>query len=64
LYSRRGSSVGLRLAFFRNGPLSACRLTCAASGQTRHVEAERPGQLLGLDTFYIGKLKGVGKVWQ
>src|SRR5262247_762847 len=31
-------------------------------GQTRHVEAERPGELLCLDTFYIGKLKGVGKV--
>ena len=33
-------------------------------GQTSHVEAERPGELLCLDTFYIGKLKGVGKVWQ
>jgi transposase InsO family protein len=33
-------------------------------GETRHVEAERPGELLCLDTFYIGKLKGVGKVWQ
>ena len=33
-------------------------------GQMRHVEAERPGELLCLDTFYIGKLKGVGKVWQ
>jgi transposase InsO family protein len=33
-------------------------------GNTRHVEAERPGELLCLDTFYIGKLKGVGKVWQ
>src|SRR5262249_56625809 len=33
-------------------------------GQTRHVEAERPGELLCLDTFYIGKLKGVGTVWQ
>jgi hypothetical protein len=25
---------------------------------------ERPGELLCLDTFYIGELKGVGKVWQ
>ncbi|OLB04719.1 MAG: hypothetical protein AUH14_10340 [Candidatus Rokubacteria bacterium 13_2_20CM_69_15_1] len=33
-------------------------------GQTRHVVAERPGELVCLDTFYIGKLKGVGKVWQ
>ena len=33
-------------------------------GQTRHVEAARPGELVCLDTFSIGKLKGVGKVWQ
>jgi transposase InsO family protein len=30
----------------------------------RHVEAASPGELLSLDTFYVGKLKGVGKVWQ
>jgi transposase InsO family protein len=30
----------------------------------RHVAARRPGDLLSLDTFYVGKLKGVGKVWQ
>jgi transposase InsO family protein len=30
----------------------------------RHVAATRPGDLLSLDTFYIGQLKGVGKVWQ
>ena len=30
----------------------------------RHVVAERPGDLCSLDSFYIGKLKGVGKVWQ
>jgi transposase InsO family protein len=28
------------------------------------VEAAQPGDLLSLDTFYVGKLKGVGKVWQ
>ena len=31
---------------------------------SRHVEATQPGELVCLDTFYIGKLKGVGKVWQ
>jgi len=36
----------------------------ARYGTTRHVEAERPGELVCLDTFYIGKLKGVGPVWQ
>ena len=30
----------------------------------RHVEVTDPGELVCLDTFYIGKLKGVGKVWQ
>jgi transposase InsO family protein len=30
----------------------------------RHVAATVPGDLLSLDTFYVGKLKGVGKVWQ
>ena len=30
----------------------------------RHVAAARPGVLCSLDSFYVGKLKGVGKVWQ
>jgi transposase InsO family protein len=30
----------------------------------RHVAATHPGDVLSLDTFYVGKLKGVGKVWQ
>jgi len=29
-----------------------------------HVEAQQPGDLVCLDAFYIGKLKGVGKVGQ
>jgi hypothetical protein len=36
----------------------------ARHGRTRHVEATEPGELVCLDTFYIGNLKGVGKVWQ
>lgn len=35
-----------------------------ARGRKRHVEASQPGELVCLDSFYIGKLKGVGKVWQ
>lgn len=36
-----------------------------ARGQgSQHVAAERPGDLVCLDTFYIGNLKGVGRVWQ
>jgi hypothetical protein len=26
--------------------------------------AARPGDLVALDTFYVGKLKGIGPVWQ
>ena len=36
----------------------------ARYGPTRQVEAEHPGELVCLDTFYICKLKGVGPVWQ
>jgi hypothetical protein len=28
----------------------------------RHVESSRPGELLGQDLFYVGRLKGVGRV--
>jgi transposase InsO family protein len=28
----------------------------------RHVESERPGQLLSADTFMVGSLKGIGRV--
>lgn len=28
------------------------------------VSADRPGELVGVDTFYVGNLKGVGKIWQ
>lgn len=39
-------------------------LTERTAKPLRHVEAAQPGALLSLDTFYVGKLKGVGKVWQ
>lgn len=29
----------------------------------RHVESSRPGELLSQDTFYVGHLKGIGKVY-
>jgi len=29
----------------------------------RHVESSRPGELLSADTFFVGTLKGVGKVY-
>jgi transposase len=39
-------------------------LTERTAKPARHVAAALPGDLLCLDTFYVGKLKGVGKVWQ
>ena len=35
-----------------------------AQRKVRHVQAEEPGELVCMDTFYIGNLKGVGKLWQ
>lgn len=29
----------------------------------RHVESSRPGELLAQDTFFVGHLRGVGKVY-
>lgn len=29
----------------------------------RHVESSRPGELLSQDTFYVGQLKGIGKLY-
>lgn len=40
------------------------RLWRAQYGRSQHVQATTPGELVCVDTFYIGKLKGVGKVWQ
>jgi transposase InsO family protein len=40
------------------------RLWHAQYGRSQHVHATTPGELVCIDTFYIGKLKGVGKVWQ
>jgi transposase InsO family protein len=31
---------------------------------TRHIGSAVPGEELFFDTFYVGRLKGVGKVWQ
>jgi transposase InsO family protein len=40
------------------------QLAAAQRRRAPHIQASKPGQLVSLDTFYIGKLKGVGKVWQ
>lgn len=32
--------------------------------QHRHVEVSSPGELVGMDLFYIGTLKGIGRIYQ
>jgi len=53
-----------RLAVLEHGSATTGLLTERTARPIRHVEAGQPGDLLSLDTFYVGKLKGVGKVWQ
>lgn len=45
----------------RQGPLTE---RTRQTARERHIEAAAPGDLLCLDTFYVGRLKGVGKIWQ
>ena len=46
------ATTGLLSDDARDGPFGFCHF------------AARPGDLVALDSFYIGNLKGVGKVWQ
>lgn len=53
-----------RLAVLERASATRGLLTERTVKPARHVAAAAPGDLLSLDTFYVGKLKGVGKVWQ
>jgi transposase InsO family protein len=53
-----------RLAVLERASATRGLLTERTVKPVRHVAANAPGELLSLDTFYVGKLKGVGKVWQ
>src|SRR5918996_1587909 len=34
-------------------------------GPERHIDVERPGQLVGIDCFYVGRLRDTnGAIWQ
>jgi len=34
-------------------------------GPERHIDVDRPGELVGIDCFYVGRLKGTqGAIWQ
>jgi hypothetical protein len=32
--------------------------------KSRHLKASYPGELVGMDTFYVGTLKGVGHIYR
>jgi len=38
--------------------------TARQKAKSRHIQAQKPGELVGLDTFYVGCLKGVGRIYQ
>lgn len=66
LRRQRLGTRGARLAVLERASASTTGLLTGPTARrvVRHVEATVPGELLSLDTFYVGKLKGVGKVWQ
>ena len=57
-----------RLARLEGAALETLGLVTERTARARrpapHVAAERAGDLVCLDSFYIGHLKGVGKLWQ
>jgi len=38
--------------------------TARERSKSRHIEADQPGERICIDTFYIGCLKGVGRIYQ
>ncbi len=55
------------LAASEGGPLTERVLRQVRSierAKTVHIGSDLPGEELFFDTFYVGQLKGVGKVWQ
>lgn len=54
------------LAASEGGPVTERVLRDLRSREVlhRHLGSEVPGEQLFLDTMYVGKLKGVGKIWQ
>jgi transposase InsO family protein len=64
---RRAQRVGAAasLALFTEGLITDAAVDAAADGPKGFcLWAGAPAALVGLDCFYIGKLKGVGEVWQ
>ena len=54
------------LSAAEGGPITerALRELRAQDVQHRHIGSDVPGEQLFLDTMFVGRLKGVGKIWQ
>lgn len=62
---RHGLNTRTRRLSLVAGYAARYERTPAAAEPERHVEASRPGELVGLDCFYVGRLSGTkGAVWQ
>src|ERR671932_1505986 len=49
----------------RSWPATGRPTSPRGSSRERHLEAERPGELVGVDSFFVGRLQGTkGAVWQ
>jgi hypothetical protein len=48
----------------RRGSMTFEEVPAHSAPAERHVEASVGGELVCLDCFYVGRLEGVGKVWQ
>jgi transposase InsO family protein len=58
-------AAAARLALFTSGLVTDAAIDRLDDGPSGFcLWAAAPGALVGLDCFYIGKLKGVGEVWQ
>lgn len=62
-FERRAAAEARSLAQVGLATERAWRRVRAAE-RTARIEATQPGELVCLDAFYVGNLKGVGKVWQ
>jgi transposase InsO family protein len=59
---------GLNIRAKRLGLIAGCAAPYEPPrdpGPERHIDVERPGELVGIDCFYVGRLKGTdGAIWQ
>ncbi len=48
----------------KEGILTAKVLKDMQEVKRQHIKADWPGDLVGLETYYVGNIKGIGKIYQ